>query len=134
MTRRYKRCGNLRVTSTTMVFFILVEITLPITVLRRELVLLGWAVLSGMLLVLRLCLRRQFLLAQNRLHPGNVLAQGANLFQAFCLAHLQLEAQAEELVSQLPLLMLQLHVGQVANYLCLHKSVPGCQLSVFSTS
>src|SRR5271163_4422203 len=50
-------------------------------------------------------------LAQNCLHPRNVLAQPANLLQALGLAHVQLKLQLEQLVGQILPLMLQLGVG-----------------------
>ncbi len=55
--------------------------------------------------------RGQFLLAQDSLDARDIAAQPANLFQALGLSHIHLELQLEELVRQIPLLMLQLNVG-----------------------
>src|ERR1019366_708056 len=56
------------------------------------------------------------------------------LFQALRLSHIHLELQLEELVRQVPLLVLKFDVGQVANLIYLHKSVLSSQLSVLSKS
>src|SRR5207245_1646954 len=72
------------------------------------------------LLLLRCCLRPACPLSDNRLHPGNVLAQSANLLQAFGLAHVELELQLEQLVRELPLVILQLRIGLVTNLVHFH--------------
>src|SRR5713101_7332803 len=53
----------------------------------------------------------QFLLAQDGLDARNIPAQPANLFQALRLSHIHLELQLEELVRQVPLLVLELDLG-----------------------
>src|ERR1017187_355330 len=53
----------------------------------------------------------QLLLAQDGLDARNIPAQPANLFQALALSHIHLELQLEELVRQVPLLVLELDVG-----------------------
>src|SRR5207244_12343267 len=62
----------------------------------------------------------QFLLAHDGLNAGHVFAQTANLLQALCLPHLELELQPEELVIQLALLVLQLGIGHVSNLFSIH--------------
>src|ERR1035438_579294 len=108
ITRAYSACAFLRVTSITIVFCILLETTVPIRTLWCG--CFCWPVVSAMLFLLRLACP-EFLLAQNGLHTRDIPAQPANLFQALCLSHVHLELQLEKLVSQVPLLMLELRVS-----------------------
>src|SRR5579862_2857896 len=105
ITRAYSACAFLRVTSITIVFCILLDTTVPIRILWCG--CFFWPVFSAMLFLLRLACPK-FLLAQDGLHARNIPAQPANLLQALRLSHVHLELQLEKLVSQVPLLMLEL--------------------------
>src|ERR1700749_5089814 len=124
-----------------MVFVILFGVTLPIRVLWFACFTSLWAWVSAIISSPSLLFRRrrgfvfalrEILLAQNGLYARDVAAQPANLLQAFRLSHVHLELQLEELVGQVSLLVLEFHVGQVANLFCFHKI--GSQLSVVSSS
>src|SRR5438034_897965 len=65
--------------------------------------------------------RSQFPLARDGLDPCDVLAQAANLLQAFGLPHVELKLQLEQLVAQLVLLMAQLLGRQVAYFFGFHS-------------
>jgi hypothetical protein len=52
-----------------------------------------------------------------------ILAQAADLGQAFRLSHLELELQAEELVIELLLLMQQFGIGQISKFFDIHRFV-----------
>src|SRR5271165_2197448 len=69
---------------------------------------------------------RPALLALDGLHARDVLLQVADLLQALGLPHLQLELQLEQLIGQVTLLVGQLDVGQIADLLCVHLTVPYC--------
>src|SRR5205823_14495450 len=51
--------------------------------------------------------------ARDGLHPGNVLAQGAQLLQALSLSHIQLELELEELVVHFLFLMTKFFVRKI---------------------
>src|SRR6266446_4366322 len=80
------------------------------------------------LLFLRLA-GAQFLFAQNGFHARDVPAQPADLLQAPCLSHIHLELQLEQLIGQIPLLVLELHIRQITNLVSFHKSGLRCQVS-----
>src|SRR5262249_5979165 len=101
----------------------------------RRLPLCGAAwgsVLFPPLLLLRAAGCGKFTLAGDRLDPRNVLAQTAHLLQTFCLTHAHLELQLEKLVLEIALLALQLLIGQVPYFFCLHKFALSFRLSAFS--
>src|ERR1700722_8634508 len=109
-----------------MVLLMRLETTSPTTSLRRPctfgvasiFVLASAIIVSPLLLLAR---GRARTLSGDRLHPRNVLAQPANLFQALGLPHVQLKFQLEQLVGQFAFLMLQLFFGKISNLVCLHK-------------
>ena len=57
-----------------------------------------------------------------RQHARDIPAQPANLLQAPRLSHIHLELQLEQLIGQIPLLVLELHIRQITNLVSLHKS------------
>src|SRR5260370_137093 len=59
-------------------------------------------------------------LARDGFHPRNIFLKATDLLQTLRLSHVELELQAEELVVELALLMLELVVGQVANFFRFH--------------
>src|SRR5437868_476694 len=89
MMRLYSGCGTRRITSTTMVLAILVEVTWPTFSFLKP------VFASSAILFLRL---RQFPLAENRQHSRTVLLHPAQLLQPVRLAHVQLKLQTEKLL------------------------------------
>src|SRR4029077_17782529 len=71
-------------------------------------------------------------LYQDCLHPRDVLAQPTNLLQALVLSHVHLELQLEELIGEIPLLVAQLNVGQISDFVYLHKLALSFKLSAFT--
>src|SRR3954469_22594388 len=61
-------------------------------------------------------------LVGNRLDPGNVLAQPAQLLQALGLSHVELKLQLEQLIAHFLFLVTKLFVSQISNFFCFHKS------------
>src|SRR5690242_7381459 len=108
-----------------MVLCMRLETTSPTTSLRRPAacctVAPDCAFVSGMLLLLRSAGRGQFALARDGLHSRNVLAQAANLFQAFGLPHIELELQLEQLVAELVLLVPKFLSCQVSYFFAFHS-------------
>src|SRR5689334_17876058 len=98
-----------------------VEVTTPITSLRASFFCAVCVVLSAILLVPRFS--AHFTFAQNGLDASDVFSQSADLFKAFGLPHLELEAQPEKLIGQISLLVLQLDFGCIANFVSLHISL-----------
>src|SRR3954469_19991472 len=110
MIRLYSGCGTRRLTSTTMVFAILVDTTWPIFSFLI-------ALAASAILFLP---PRQFPLAENRQHPRAVFSHAAELLQTVGLAHVQLELEPEHLLVHVTQLIAQLVVVDVANFLRLH--------------
>src|SRR5947208_1017639 len=108
-----------------MVLCMRLETTSPTTSLRRPAacctVAPDCAFVSGILLLLRSAGRCQFALASDGLHPRNVLAQAANLFQALGLSHVELELQLEQLVAEVVLLVPKFLSCQVPYFFGFHN-------------
>src|SRR5579871_139332 len=97
MIRLYSGCGTRRLTSTTMVFCILVETTSPIFSF-----LIPWGCCSAILFLRS----SEFSLAQDGEDASTRFLHGANLLQTFHLPHRHLKLKTEHLLfhfSQLPL-------------------------------
>src|SRR5262249_24775860 len=60
-------------------------------------------------------------LAGNGLHPGNVLAQAADLLQTLRLAHVQLELQLEQFVIHFAFLITKFFICPVSDFICVHS-------------
>src|SRR6478752_910104 len=106
-----------------MVLCMRLETTSPTTILRRP-ASCGWVadcvLVSAILFFLRCAGRSQLALASDGLDPRYVPPQAANLFQALGLSHVELELQLEQLVAELPLLIVQFRVGLIANLVGFH--------------
>jgi hypothetical protein len=72
-------------------------------------------------------------LVGNRLDPGNVLAQAAQLLQTLSLSHVELKLQLKKLIAHFLFLVTKLFVSQISNFFCFHikLSAFGPQLSAF---
>src|SRR5271157_4424215 len=116
MMRLYSACGTRRLTSTTMVFCILVETTWPIF----SFLIPGWACCSAMLLLLLRQGRALGPLAQNGVDASAVLFYGADFLQSVHLPHGHLKLQTKQLLVYFTQLAIQLVGVQVANFVCLH--------------
>src|SRR5271169_1972821 len=90
MMRLYSGCGTRRLTSTTMVFCILVETTWPTFSFFNPCL----RSVSAMLLFLR----RQFPLAQNGVDARPVLPHDPHLLQSVHLSHGHLKLKTEQLL------------------------------------
>src|SRR5271157_3285851 len=94
MMRLYSGCGTRRLTSTTMVFCILVETTWPIF----SFLIPSLACSSAMLLLLLRKGRALGPLAQDRVDASAVLLYGADLLQSVQLSHGHLKLQTKQLL------------------------------------
>src|SRR5690348_11305251 len=116
MIRLYSGWGTRRLTSTTMVFCILVDTTWPIF----SFLIACLACASGMLLLRS----RQLALAQHGIDPGALLLHGADLLQAFHLPHPHLKLETKQLVFHFTQLVLQLALVEIANFRLRHILTP----------
>src|SRR5438045_982804 len=114
--RLYSGCGTRRLTSTTMVFAILVDTTCP------TFSFLNPVACASAILFLRS--RRDLPLPQNRQHPRAVLLQPAQLLQPIRLPHVDLKLETEELLFHFMQLILQIVIVEIAYFLRLHNQSP----------
>src|SRR5439155_25154615 len=108
-----------------MVLCMRLETTSPTTSLRRPAACRTadpvCELVSGMLLLLRSASRGPFALTIDGLYPRDVLAQSANLFQAFGLSHVELELQLEQLVAELVLPVAKFFRRQIPYFFGFHN-------------
>src|SRR5579872_1864825 len=111
MMRLYSGCGTRRLTSTTMVFCILVETTSPIFSF-----LIPWACCSAMLFLFS----SELSFTQDGEDTGAGLAHRAGLLQAFHLTHGHLKLKTKHLLVHFRQLPLQFGGIEIAHFLRLH--------------
>src|SRR4029077_6451523 len=109
MMRLYRGCGTRRLTSTTIVFCILVDTTSPTFSFFNAFL----ASVSAMLLLLP----RQFPLAQDGVHTRPVFPHLANLLQAVHLPHRHLKMKTKHLLVHFLQLVLYFVLVKIANVL-----------------
>src|ERR1051325_6107360 len=112
MIRLYSGWGTRRLTSTTMVFAILVDTTSPIFSF-----LIPWAACASAILFL---LSRQLPPPENGQHASAVLLHGPPFLQAVHLAHVHLKLETEELLVHFLQLVFDIARVEIANFLRLH--------------
>src|SRR5208282_254835 len=105
-TRPYSRCRTLRVTWTTMVFAIEALVTTPTLDCRR---------LRSISAALFSISHLQLAFAEQRLDPGEITPHHPQLLEAFRLPGGVLEAQAEDLLGEFPLVHFEFPVAHLAN-------------------
>src|SRR5579862_9212453 len=119
--RLYRGCGTRRLTSTTMVFCILVETTSPIfSFLIPWVFLIPWAGCSAMLFLFS----SELSFTQYGEDAGAGFTHRAGLLQAFHLPHGHLKLKTEHLLVHFRQLPLQFGGIEIPNFLRLHILLP----------